>query len=655
MRKTLLLSLLVPVLLGIFGFFPVENKKKNFHSDHEREYLKSMLKAPRVPDWKVHVLEIDSNILFPTGKVCGGCHGKDSVGHALVTTSGVDVNIYDDWRSTMMANSAKDPFWRAKVTHEIMANPEHSTALQDKCTTCHAPSGNYQAKLHDNKPHYLLSDLYADTLGLDGVSCQTCHAQAPGNLGALNSGAINFDTTKIRMAYGPYEFIFIPPMRQFVGITPQYGEHIHDAGICAGCHTLLTASVDLEGHPTGSTFVEQATYHEWLNSRYDQQHDNITCQGCHIPRLQDEIIIAANYQFLTPKYPFGVHELVGANTMMLKLLRNNIDTLGIRALPQHFDSTIAATMRMLQQKTLDLSVSTTSITSDSATFAVRLQNKAGHKFPSGYPSRRAWIELEVVTADGSSLFHSGRMNPDFTLADEDPHYEPHYQKIVQPDQVQIYELVPGDVTGNFTTLLERAHVAMKDNRLTPRGFSLADAAYDTTRIVGVANDPDFNHHEGIEGSGDDVVYYRIPTKGYTGTLQVRARVWYQSVPPKWVLPMFSFHSPEIDFFHSLYDTADKSPVLVAEKTLDGIFVSPSPTVDLKQQWSVKLWPNPTPDGKVYLDVKNAAIKDIKAWNAAGKLVFQSGAAREILLNGEPGIYYIEIQTSRGRVVRKVVR
>ncbi|MEZ4917540.1 MAG: hypothetical protein R2792_00420 [Saprospiraceae bacterium] len=128
-----------------------------------------------------------------------------------------------------------------------------------------------------------------------------------------------FDTNNIRVAYGPYDFVFEPPMRDFVGITPIYSEHIHDAGVCAGCHTLITSTVDLEGEFTGGRFVEQATYHEWLNSRYDEEHDNVSCQACHVPQLEDEIIIAANYLNLPKRYPFGLHELAGANVTMLKL------------------------------------------------------------------------------------------------------------------------------------------------------------------------------------------------------------------------------------------------------------------------------------------------------------------------------------------------
>lgn len=655
MKLTTVLAIAVPTLIGAMALFPLQNQQGTFHTEAELAYFRQQIHSPLTdPD---HRLKIDSNILFPTAKVCGGCHGYDPNRRAFVTSDGSDVNIYDDWRSTMMANAARDPFWRAKVTHEMLVNPAHSTELQDKCTSCHAPAGHYQAKLHDKKPYYTLADLYTDTLGLDGVTCQTCHAQAPEKIGQLHSGALNFDTAMIRVAYGPYEQVFAPPMHQFVGITPKYGEHISDAGLCAGCHTLITKAVGLEGQFTGNTFVEQATYHEWLNSRYDADRDNVTCQGCHLPQIPDAVVISANYQFLTNKFPFGVHDMAGANVTMLKLMRDHRAELGINAKAEHFDSTIAATLRMLQHQTLYMKLETGSLAGDSVLFRLLLTNRAGHKFPSGYPARRAWVEFEVKDQSGQTVFHSGRTNPDFTLADEDANFEPHHDMIDRPSQVQIYELVPGDVTGNFTNVLERADIALKDNRLTPQGFSLSDPAYDTTRIVGTAlSDPNFNHTpDGKEGSGSDMLYFRVAKNGYKGYLTVTARVWYQSLPPKWVVPMFAWSSPEIDAFKAMFDAADRSPVLLAEQVLDSVYVSSSATQNLDNKTWVKISPTLTDDGHVAVVVSpSTQLLKVQVWDAAGRLVLTQ-TSPDLWLPKRPGMYFVSVEAiGKGRVVEKVV-
>ena len=121
-------------------------------------------------------------------------------------------------------------------------------------------------------------------------------------------------------------------MTFFVGFVPQYGGHIEDGRVCAGCHTLITETMDLNGDPTGGEFVEQATWHEWKNSIYPAD-EGTSCRGCHMPRIEDEIILASQYAFLPGHSPFGLHHLAGGNTFMLELmsevtaLRERTDTI----------------------------------------------------------------------------------------------------------------------------------------------------------------------------------------------------------------------------------------------------------------------------------------------------------------------------------------
>jgi hypothetical protein len=377
-----------------------------------------------------------------------------------------------------------------------------------------------------------------------------------------------------------------------------------------------------------------------------------------MPRLFDEIIISANYQSLTPKFPFALHELAGANVTMLKMLKENRVKLGIKAEAEHFDSTIAATLRMLQQKSVDMTLEAGDLNGDSAKFVVTLKNKAGHKFPSGYPSRRAWIEFEITGENGETLFHSGKLNPDYRIVGEDPNFEPHYNYIGDPNQVQIYEMTPGDVNGEFTNVLERGHRPIKDNRLTPRGFSIADPVYDTTEIIGSAlNDPNFNRFDnGSEGSGSDALLYSIPLNGYAGLVSVKARIWYQSLPPKWIDPIFDWSAPEIDSFKTMYLAADKSPVLVAEQKLENLFVNSVSTKNSSLDWSVSVSPTISQNGQVLVSAMgNAVVKKLRVWDAEGKLVWEKNGQHPIQLPEKRGIYFIMIETNRGSRVEKVIR
>ncbi|MBC7862714.1 MAG: hypothetical protein IAF38_07040 [Bacteroidia bacterium] len=240
------------------------SNSKAFHSQKEIQKLKQLIGVNS---------PIDSGEYFLHSDNCKTCHGKDTAAYANIDYSGQDVNLFDDWESTMMANSAKDPLWRAKVSHEILVNPAHSNELQDKCTSCHAPQGHFTAHFKGNA-FYTINDLINDTLGLDGVACVSCHTIGTNGLGALFSGNIPYDTT--RKIFGPFQNPVMGPMQLYVGFTPTYSAHMSESRVCSPCHTLQTNSADLSGVPTGKTFIEQATYHEYNNSAFFQE--NTTCQ-----------------------------------------------------------------------------------------------------------------------------------------------------------------------------------------------------------------------------------------------------------------------------------------------------------------------------------------------------------------------------------------
>jgi len=223
-----------------------------------------------------------------------------------------------------------------------------------------------------------------------------------------------------------------------------------------------------------------------------------------MPKLQDPVVIANNILNLPPRSPFNLHKFMGGNSFMLNLIKQNRNALGITASASNIDSTITATLDLLQHSTLDMAAQIDSVTNDTLFVTVQLTNKAGHKFPSGYPSRRAYVQL-AVTVGTDTVFQSGMLRPDYEITGQGTGVEPHYDVITDSTQVQIYELAMGDVNSNFTTVLARAAEHIKDNRLPPNGFKTSHYTYDTTRIVGVpAADTDFNTGAFGEGSGSDL-------------------------------------------------------------------------------------------------------------------------------------------------------
>lgn len=525
--------------------------------------------------------------------LCVQCHDTDPNGVALVDDAGNNVSPVNDWRATIMANSAKDPFWKAKVRHEILETPSLANDIENTCTACHAPQGHNEFHMTGAGSHYTMEYLADDELGLDGVGCIGCHSIENENLTSSFNGTQPY--TDQKLAYGGFANPWGSPMITATGFAPVFSEHVRTSELCAGCHSLFVNSFEADGTPTGITFFEQATYHEWLNSDYDEE--GTECQTCHMPQSSG-VKVSSQPTWLQPR-TFGKHYLVGGNSFMLKLMKTNAEALGISANDDHFDAVIARTEDLLQNQSLELAVEHLQTANDTAVFSVLLTNLAGHKFPSGYPSRVLTVEFEVRNANDEVIFRSGGFDGDFNIVGRDTDWEPHYDVIRASEEVQIYEMVVADSDGNPTQVLERAHTLLKDNRLTPRGFTTAHSAYDTTRIAGVdESDLNFNRLNGVEGSGTDRIEYRVFTDGYEGDVTVVARAWYQSIPKAWVADMFEWDDPEINSFETLFNAADHTPVLVKEAALE----STTGIREALNQQQFKLFPNPT--SQTVVSVKN---------------------------------------------------
>lgn len=633
-----------------------------------------------------------TNSMFTGSGKCAGCHATDPNFYASIVgqtfpavpmPDGHDVNPTDMWRSSIMANSAKDPFWRAKVTHEVAVNPAHQAELEDKCTSCHAPLGHFAAH-NDGYEHYSLEMLVQDSLALDGISCVACHQQSLGNSGQNFSGNMSFDSAII---YGPYGIgkdeppIYDLPMLTYSNYLPLYGSHINESRLCADCHSLIVNTVDLEGAYTGNEYVEQATYHEWINSAFSGQGVDLpedanefeaTCQSCHMPRINDPVIISSGYAFLEPRTPYGLHKLAGANTAMLEIMRDNLEQLGLTASVEQFDSTLLWTQQMLTEQTLNLEIIGSSwndiIPGDDAyEVVVQLRNKAGHKFPSGYPSRRAFIEFLITDVVGDTIFHSGQLDSSgasIINADEVglTDYETHFDIITSEEQVQIYEVVDGDVTGQPTNIQERAAIKLKDNRLVPYGFSINHNVYDTTSIVGEALfDPNFNSNGVITGTGSDDVVYSISSEyfGTETTLNIVVNIWYQSMPPRWVNSMFDYESPEIDLFQSLFEDHGSAPILVASVS-EQISIENS-IIDVDKHMYVSVYPNPSFDGNTTLSWRGLGSNSVyEIYNSAGarmdagSLRGRSGST-ELKLPVASGMYLVKIHHEDGVITKRVAK
>jgi hypothetical protein len=361
-----------------------------------------------------------------------------------------------------------------------------------------------------------------------------------------------------RLIFGPYDQVLQNPMQQNVGFLPTVEDttrpHLTDSAHCGSCHTLYTPALDSSGQYVGE-FPEQTTYLEWEHSGFTE-----TCQDCHLPDATGSVVISNRPLTLAPRTPFGQHHYVGGNNFMVNVLKVNAIDLGVTADGVHFDDTISRTLIQLGEDTARVTAQAAR-TGDSLSVTVDVINLAGHKLPSGLPSRRCWLHVVVTDANNNTIFESGRSLAGGGIEGNDaedpdpasPAYEYHYDTITSADQVQIYEPIMLNTDEEVTYTLLRAFSYAKDNRLLPAGFDKDNAGPDIA-VHGVAEgDNDFV-------GGSDQVTYEIDVTGARGKLDITVELLYQTLSQPFVADLATTNTELVARFMTMYVPADNLPV-----------------------------------------------------------------------------------------------
>jgi hypothetical protein len=490
----------------------------------------------------------------------------------MTDESGADVSIDTAWRSTMMANAARDPYWQASVRAEVLDNPDYQAVIEDKCATCHMPMARLTAVTSGGEGK-VLGDGFLDaeneqhTLAMDGVSCTLCHQISETGLGQPGSfsGGFVIDTDLPegeRLTFGPYPVgeNLVRVMQSVSGFIPAEGLHVTQSELCATCHTLYTPYVDATGQIAGE-FPEQTPYLEWTHSDY---HQTQACQDCHMPAAQGAVGISTTGGPL--RSPFAQHVFVGGNAYMLEILRTFGEERQVTASSEQFEAKKVQTVDQLQNHAATLAVEEVELSESHLGVTVVIQSLAGHKFPTGFPARRAWLHFTVQDAGEGVVFESGAVNPDGSIVgndnDADPtQYESHYQVVASPDQVQIYESIMGDSEGDVTTVLLRGAGYLKDNRLLPSGFDKGTAFEDIAAYGQAMEDADF-------AGGGDRVPYAIELGDAEGPFTVTVELLYQSVGYRWAENLRRHEASEPARFLDYYEAVPNLPVVVARATAE---------------------------------------------------------------------------------------
>lgn len=502
--------------------------------------------------------------LFQTSHTCLACH------NGLVTPAGEDVSIGFDWRASMMANAARDPYWHASVRREIMDHPESQVAIENECSACHMPMSRYDAKTRGQNgavfAHLPVGQRITpvDRLAADGVSCSLCHQIEDKNLGDQSSftGGFLVGTTVLsgqRPIFGPFRVDagLFSIMQSATSFGPAESKHVQKSELCATCHTLITHSLGPRGEVTGR-LPEQIPYAEWFHSSFRDQQ---SCQSCHMPVVQGAVAISSVLG--QPRTEVSRHVFTGGNFFMLRMLNRYRNELGVEALPQELNASASRTIAFLQSQSASISISGIEVSGGKLRADVSIRNLAGHKLPTAYPSRRAWLHVTVLDRNGKTVFESGALGKQGLIEGNDndldgSRYEPHYQLIDSEEKVQIYESIMVNTTGGVTTGLLSAVRFIKDNRLLPLGFNPQTAGEDIAVHGDAQRDSDF------EGGGD-VVRYSINVGEHQDPFRIEAKIWYQPIAHRWAQNLRNYNAPETQRFVSYFDSmADVSAIVLAE-------------------------------------------------------------------------------------------
>ena len=502
--------------------------------------------------------------LFQTSDRCIACHIN------LITPSGQDVSIGTDWQSSLMANSSRDPYWQASVRREAIDHRESSKLIEEECSSCHLPIIHYEAKQNGVQPEvfkHLPIDSDENKKAADGVTCSVCHQISKRRLGTRESFNGEFlidkpENPSVRPEYGPFD---IDKGHQRImqtssgGYQPNDVKHIQQSELCATCHTLYTKALGEGGKVVGE-LPEQMPYQEWLHSEY---RDKQSCQACHMPVVAEPVRIT---QVLgAPRENMARHIFVGANFFMQRMLDRYREELDVVAKPEALTAAANRTVEYLKTKAATLTLANVEVRAGRLHADVTVDNLGGHKLPTAYPARRAWLHFTVRDSDNRIVFESGAVQPNGSIAgndnDDDPNrFEPHYREITRPDQVQIYEAILRNEKGAVTTSLLSAVSYLKDNRLLPHGFDKATASKDVAVHGDAAEDAGFT-------AAGHRLHYAVPIANAQGPFRVEAELWYEPIGFRWATNLKGYEAAEPQRFTRYFDSmASGAAVLLVRAT-----------------------------------------------------------------------------------------
>ncbi len=423
------------------------------------------------PFWPSRVRTADGKFAdphnIPSAADCVKCHVRE----------------FEEWAGSLHAIAGRDAIYDKTIDFNEDFKKATTGPEQIRfCEGCHEP-----AEVILGRTNRVVSTMPSDA-ETEGLNCVICHAAVAADAQAGNGAltvSINEATDHLHNA-----LIMASPRDH----ARAFGARATNALItksefCGACHM---ESYDSEVSKAAGTIPVQTTFSEWEDSWYAR--NDVTCQDCHmnpdpagfVERLKrGEVGKPERY----------VHTFVGSNYLMaetdlganLFFLRGGIipgmsaerylEVVAEQKTATHALLRSAAKLEIRRAQVAPGAVGSVSV-------AV-LNVGAGHNLPTGVSDQKyMWLELEVIGADGATLFHSGWF--DETRGEHDP-------------EAAVWMERFWDEHGR---------------RITDH-LTFNTAAVDHSRAL-------------VPPRGEDVVDYEVELpEGLEGRITVRARLWYR--------------------------------------------------------------------------------------------------------------------------------
>ncbi|KMT65205.1 multiheme c-type cytochrome [Catenovulum maritimum] len=368
---------------------------------------------------------IDEKALATTDK-CANCH----------------IDIAKQWYRSAHRQAASDKTYVTNVS--LLANNKGIAATR-YCEGCHAPIALLTGQLSEGGKH---AGIEGSTANLEGVNCQSCHGI---NKIVHNKGVASYQF-QVNQAY-IFETADSPILQKLNRLAMQFNpaQHKQDmapdllstAEYCSVCHSQF-----IDKELNGWAWIKmQDEYAAWLDSPYSGNNDpkfshtnKQRCQDCHMP------LVKSNDPSASPGGYIRSHEFFAANSMLTTLnqdhdgqqkiaqfMQSNKVRISIEP-PHRKDATINK-MPLNEQLRSSAIQPYYYYKGETANIKIVAANiGVGHNFPAGtIDINQAWIAVQVLDAEGESIFNSGYVDD---------------QDYLEPDTYQ-YRSLPIDRKGEF--------------------------------------------------------------------------------------------------------------------------------------------------------------------------------------------------------------